>query len=99
MDFNRFTEKLQEAVRAAQGIAVRHGNQQVDVDHLLLALLEQDGGLARSVLTRAGANADALARRIETDIGRLPKVSGPAGGPDRSEERRVGKECRSRWSP
>jgi ATP-dependent Clp protease ATP-binding subunit ClpB len=82
MDFNRFTEKLQEAVRAAQGIAVRHGNQQVDIDHLLLALLEQDGGLAHSVLTRAGANADALARKIETDIGRLPKVSGPAAGPD-----------------
>jgi ATP-dependent Clp protease ATP-binding subunit ClpB len=82
MDFNRFTEKLQEAVRSAQGIAVRHGNQQVDVEHLLLALLEQDGGLAGSVLARSGANVDALARRLETDIGRLPKVSGPSGGPD-----------------
>jgi ATP-dependent Clp protease ATP-binding subunit ClpB len=82
MDFNRFTEKLQEAVRAAQGIAVRHGNQQVDVEHLLLALLEQDGGLAGSVLARAGANVDALARKIEAEIGRLPKVSGPAAGPD-----------------
>jgi ATP-dependent Clp protease ATP-binding subunit ClpB len=82
MDFNRFTEKLQDAVRAAQGIATRHGNQQVDVEHLLLALLEQDGGLARSVLMRAGLNVDALARRLETEIGRLPKVSGPTGGPD-----------------
>src|ERR1051325_6154271 len=82
MDFNRFTEKLQEAVRAAQGIAVRHGNQQVDVDHLLLALLQQEGGLAGSVLSRAGVDPGALARKIETDIGRLPKASGPAGGPD-----------------
>jgi len=43
MDFNRFTEKLQEAVRAAQSIAASHGNQQVDTEHLLLALLEQQG--------------------------------------------------------
>jgi ATP-dependent Clp protease ATP-binding subunit ClpB len=82
MDFNRFTEKLQEAVRAAQGIAVRHGNQQVDVEHLLLALLEQEGGLTRSILVRAGANVDALAQRIGTEIGRLPKVSGPSAAPD-----------------
>ena len=47
MDFNRFTEKLQEAVRAAQGKAVRYGHQQIDVEHLLAGLLEQEGGLAR----------------------------------------------------
>ncbi|HJZ95922.1 MAG TPA: ATP-dependent chaperone ClpB [Candidatus Solibacter sp.] len=82
MDFYRFTEKLQQAVRSAQGIAARHGNQQVDVEHLLLALLHQDGGLAGSVLSRAGANVDGLAQRIESEIGRLPKVSGPSGGPD-----------------
>src|SRR5262249_15700969 len=75
-------EKLQQAVRSAQGIAARHGNQQVDVEHLLLALLHQDGGLAGSVLSRAGANVDGLAQRIESEIGRLPKVSGPSGGPD-----------------
>jgi ATP-dependent Clp protease ATP-binding subunit ClpB len=82
MDFNRFTEKLQEAVRSGQGIAVRHGNQQVDVEHLLLALLEQEGGLARSVLTRAGVNADALVQKLNTEIQRMPKVSGTAAGVD-----------------
>ena len=82
MDFNRFTEKLQEAVRAAQGIAVRHGNQQVDLEHLLAALLEQESGLAGSVLARAGVNVDALAARIRSEIERLPKVSGTTGGPD-----------------
>jgi ATP-dependent Clp protease ATP-binding subunit ClpB len=82
MDFNRFTEKLQEAVRSAQGIAARHGNQQVDVEHLLLALLEQDGGLAGSILSRAGVNVDALKARIQGEIERLPKVSGSSGGPD-----------------
>ncbi|MEG7700674.1 Clp protease N-terminal domain-containing protein, partial [Listeria monocytogenes] len=40
MDINRFTEKLQEAVRAAQSVAVGYSHQQVDVEHLFLALLE-----------------------------------------------------------
>jgi len=82
MDFNRFTEKLQEAVRAAQSLAVRHSHQQIDVPHLLAALLNQDGGLAGSILTRAGVNVEMLRRRIESELDRLPKVSGPTGGPD-----------------
>src|SRR5690242_14027753 len=82
MDFNRFTEKLQEAVRAAQSKAVRYGHQQVDVEHLLAALLEQEGGLTGSILTRAGVPVDALKRRIESELDRMPKVSGPSGGPD-----------------
>ena len=53
MDFNRLTEKLQEAFRAAQTEAVRYGNQQIDVEHLLAALLEQEGGLAPAILRRA----------------------------------------------
>src|SRR6266545_4970877 len=82
MDFNRFTEKLQEAVRAAQGMAVRYGNQQVDVEHLLAALLEQEGGLTASILTRAGVQVEALKRRLESELERLPKVSGSTGGLD-----------------
>ena len=69
MDFNRFTEKLQEAVRAAQGKAVRYGNQQIDVEHLLAALLEQEGGLASSILTRAGVNVDALGKKLTERTG------------------------------
>jgi ATP-dependent Clp protease ATP-binding subunit ClpB len=82
MDINRFTEKLQEAVRAAQGKAVRYGNQQVDVEHLLAALLEQEGGLAGSILARAGVNVETLARRLDSELDRLPKVSGPTGAAD-----------------
>jgi len=76
MDFNRFTEKMQEAVRAAQSVAVQHGNQQVDVEHLLLALLEQEGGLARSILNKADIQVDALRGRVQQEIDRLPKVAG-----------------------
>src|SRR5450631_217646 len=82
MDFNRFTEKLQEAVRAGQGKAVRYGNQQIDVEHLLAALVEQEGGLASSILTRAGVNVEALGKKLTAELERLPKVSGSASGLD-----------------
>jgi ATP-dependent Clp protease ATP-binding subunit ClpB len=82
MDFNRFTEKLQEAVRAAQSIAIQHGNQQLDTEHLLLALLDQQGGLAPSILNKADIRVDALRTRVQQEVDRLPKVSGAAGGPD-----------------
>ena len=81
MDFNRYTEKLQDAVREAQSTAIRNGNQQVDVEHLLLALLDQEGGLAPSILNKADIRLDSLRSRIQQEIDRLPKVSGPAGGP------------------
>jgi ATP-dependent Clp protease ATP-binding subunit ClpB len=82
MDFSKLTEKMQDAVRTAQSIAVRHGNQQIDAEHLLLALLEQEGGLATSILNKADINAAALRSRVQQEIDRLPKVSGPGGSPD-----------------
>jgi len=82
MDINRFTEKLQEAIRSAQSKAVRYGHQQIDVEHLLAALLEQEGGLATSILQKAGVNPDSLLRRVEAELDRMPKVSGPAATPD-----------------
>jgi len=82
MDFNRFTEKMQDAVRAAQSLAVQHGNQQVDVEHLLLALLDQEGGLAPSILNKSDVRVDALRKRIQQEIDRLPKVSGQGISPD-----------------
>ena len=82
MDINRFTEKLQEAIRSAQSKAVRYGHQQIDVEHLLAALLEQEGGLAPSILAKAGIQVEPLARRVEAELDRLPKVSGATGGPD-----------------
>src|SRR3954453_21928222 len=82
MDFNRLTEKSQEAIRSAQSIATNHGNQQVDVEHLLLAMLEQEGGLAPSILLRADVQLESLHRRIVAEIEKLPKVTGGASRPD-----------------
>src|SRR5580704_1005185 len=81
MDVNRLTEKTQEALQTAQSEALRRGNQQVDVEHLLAALLAQDGGLAASILKRAGANPETIAARLDQDLDRLPKVSSSTGQP------------------
>jgi ATP-dependent Clp protease ATP-binding subunit ClpB len=80
MDINRLTEKTQEALRAAQSDALRRGNQQVDVEHLLAALLSQEGGLAASILKRAGVNVESVAARLNEDLDRLPKVTGASTG-------------------
>ncbi len=82
MDINRFTEKGAEAIRAAQTLATRYGNQQIEIEHLMLALLEQQGGLVPSVLMRAGVNLEPLAQAIEREIDKMPKVSGPSGPVD-----------------
>jgi ATP-dependent Clp protease ATP-binding subunit ClpB len=82
MDFNRFTEKLQEAVRAAQSLATARGQQQLDSDHLLIALLEQQGGLATSILLKAEVNPENLHRRLMQDLDKLPRVSGSAAALD-----------------
>src|SRR5262245_24873504 len=82
MDINRLTESVQQSLSAAQSKAARYGNQQVDVEHLLASLLEQERGLANSILNKSEINADALKQRVEQELQRLPKVSGPAGAPD-----------------
>lgn len=82
MDFNRFTEKVQESIRSAQGVTLRNGQQQVDVEHLMIALLDQQGGVVPTILRRANVNVDSVRRKIEAEIEKLPKVSGPAGTPD-----------------
>ena len=82
MNLNRFTERSQEALREAQGLAMRASNQGVDVEHLLLALLAQRDGLTAPLLQAAGASGEALRTRLQQEVERLPKVSGPAARPD-----------------
>ena len=82
MDINRFTEKAREALQSAHSLATRFGNQQVDIEHVLLALLDQDKGLAPAILGKAGVAVDALKLRVQRDVEKLPRVSGPSGGPD-----------------
>ena len=82
MDFNRFTEKLQEAFHAAQSLAGQRGQQQLEVEHLLVALLQQENGLAPSILLKAQANLETLHARLMQELDKLPRVSGSGAGAD-----------------
>jgi ATP-dependent Clp protease ATP-binding subunit ClpB len=82
MNLNRLTERSQDAIREAQSLATRAGNQGVDVEHLMLALLQQRDGVAGALLQAAGAEPNALQQRLQQEVERLPKVSGPAARPD-----------------
>ena len=77
MDLNRLTQKSQEAVQNAQTIALRHGHQEVDGEHLLLALLEQPEGLIARLLGRMDIPAGDLQGKVEEELTRRPKISGP----------------------
>ena len=79
MDPNRLTIKSQEALTAAQDRARRLGHQQVDANHLLLALLEQQDGLAPRILNRLEVDAGALRTRIQSDLEGRPRVSTGGG--------------------
>jgi ATP-dependent Clp protease ATP-binding subunit ClpB len=75
-DTNRFTQKSQEALVAASGMAERNGNSQIEPEHLLLVLLEQGEGVVPQVLTKLNVAVGALARQVSEEIGKLPRVSG-----------------------
>src|ERR687885_1965620 len=79
MHADRFTNKSQEAFAAAQRIAQARRNPQVTAHHLLVALLEQDGGIVVPVLQRAGADPEGLRRRANEALDDQPKVTGDTG--------------------
>jgi ATP-dependent Clp protease ATP-binding subunit ClpB len=76
MRMDRLTEKSQEALSGALSLAAENGQQGVEPEHLLLALLTQEGGLTRPLLRAAGADAAALEAQVASAVERFPKVSG-----------------------
>ena len=76
MDTSRFTQKVAEAIQAAQATAVRLSHQEVDVPHLLYELLSQDKGLAVQILTRADINVELVKQKLQQALSKRPKVSG-----------------------
>lgn len=79
MDMNRFTEKAQEALSSAQQRALRLGHQQVEVEHLLASLLEQEPGLAVAILQKARIQVDSLKQRLQSELEKMPRVSQVSG--------------------
>jgi ATP-dependent Clp protease ATP-binding subunit ClpB len=81
VDPNRLTQKSQEALHDAQTKALRFGHVEVDGEHLLLALLDQAGGLVPRLLTEAKADPARMREALEAELGRRPSVSGPGTEP------------------
>ncbi|MEA2379145.1 MAG: ATP-dependent Clp protease ATP-binding subunit ClpB [Thermoleophilaceae bacterium] len=81
MQADRFTVKSQEALAAAQRLAGARHNPEVAPTHLLLALLEQEGGIVVPVMQRAGADPERVRRRANEAADRLPTVTGEATAP------------------
>ncbi|MBI5474573.1 MAG: ATP-dependent chaperone ClpB [Ignavibacteriae bacterium] len=76
MNFNKFTIKSQEAVQNAQEIASSYGNQLIEPEHLLAALVQDANGTVVPILQKAGANANFIKIKIHEALERLPKISG-----------------------
>ena len=81
MDMNRMTIKLQEALQSASSHAMRRSHQGMDVEHLLLALLEQEGGVVPALCEQAGLSLPSVRNAAEQALAKLPQVQGAAGGP------------------
>ena len=77
MDMNKMTQKTQEALQAAQNLALKRGHIEVDGEHLLAALLEQEGGLVPRLLEKMEVSVSNLTAGLRQELDRRPSVSGP----------------------
>lgn len=81
MDMNRLTQKSQDALHQAESKALRFGNTEIDAEHLLAALIEQEEGLVPRILTSLEIDPDSLLSEVEKLIGTKPRLSGPGREP------------------
>ena len=79
MNAEKITQKTIETINTAQAMAQENGNQYLTPAHLLYALIDQDGGLIGSLLTKMGADCDAMLGELDAEIAKLPRVSGGSG--------------------
>ena len=79
MNEEKYTRKTMEAVQTAQAMAQENQNQYLTTEHLLYALLDQDGGLIGSIFSRMGVNCDSMLAELDEMVSQLPKVSGTNG--------------------
>jgi ATP-dependent Clp protease ATP-binding subunit ClpB len=93
MDFQKLTIKAQEAFASAQGDAIARGNPELTPEHLLAALVDQDGGVAPRILEKAGESPAALRARLEEQLSRLPRMEGANAQPQASRSLRAALEA------
>ncbi|MGD8403793.1 MAG: AAA family ATPase [Anaerolineales bacterium] len=80
MRFDRFTERAQEAAQRAAEIIQRYGHNQIDTEHILLALIEQPGGVIPQILEKLNVSAAALTERLDSTLRASPKANIFGGG-------------------
>src|SRR5712671_850672 len=78
MRIDRYTQKMQEGLQAAQDLASQLNNSEITNEHFLSALLDQSDGIARPLLEKIGANVDQLQERLRAELERRPKIHGSA---------------------
>ncbi len=83
MNAQKLTQKSMEAIHAAQSVAIQYQNMQIDQAHLLYALADQEGGLIAQLLTKMGVEPARFIQACETEIARMPKVTGSGREPDK----------------
>ena len=83
MDIRKFTQRSVEAIQGAQSIAIEHNNQQVDEEHLLLALLTQEDSLIASLIKRMGKDDEAFTEAVRAAVERRPQITGGGREADR----------------
>src|SRR6266446_466044 len=76
MRIDRFTQKMQEALQAAQDVASQFNHQEIANEHFLSALLDQSDGITQPLLEKIGVPADRLRERLASELERRPKVHG-----------------------
>ena len=76
MNMNQFTQKSLESIQSAQTIATQYGNQQIEQSHLLLALVDQEGGFIPQLLANLGLTVESFRAAVRHEVEKLPKVSG-----------------------
>lgn len=77
MNTNKLTQKSQEAIQNAQTTAVRFGHMEIDIEHLLHALLAQQGGLIPRIFQKMDIPIDSFTSSLETELSKRPRISGP----------------------
>src|ERR1700676_2827946 len=89
MRIDKFTQKMQEALQAAQSIAADFNHQEIGNEHFLSALLDQSGGVTRPLLEKMGVPVDRLQEELRGDLEARPKIHGAAGDVRLSNELRL----------
>src|SRR5574341_9702 len=78
--FDRFTERAQDAAQRALEILQRYGHTQIDTEHIMLALIEQPGGVVSEILEQLGVEVEAIKQRLDDDLKNSPRAAAIYGG-------------------